>query len=91
MGAGRARARSLGASRGPGAEPRRGPGPDGWQRMRARVGGFVLLSDGYDAELASDFEGYNRYVLAKPFQESELERVLRDLEPSIPLIRHGAA
>jgi GAF domain-containing protein len=61
------------------------------ERMRARVSGFILLSDGYDAELASDFEGYNRYVLAKPFQEQELERVLRDLEPSIPLIRHGAA
>jgi GAF domain-containing protein len=61
------------------------------ERMRARVNGFVLLSDGYDAELASNFEGYNRYVLAKPVQETELERVLRDLEPSMPFIKHGAA
>ena len=61
------------------------------ERMQARVSGFVLLSDGYDAELASNFEGYNRYVLAKPIQEPELERVLRDLEPSLPLIKHGAA
>jgi GAF domain-containing protein len=61
------------------------------ERMQARVSGFVLLSDGYDAELASNFEGYNRYVLAKPVQELELERVLRDLEPLQPLIRHGAA
>ncbi|HUB82549.1 MAG TPA: GAF domain-containing protein [Bryobacteraceae bacterium] len=61
------------------------------ERMRSRVGGFILLSDGYDAELASNFEGYNQYVLAKPVQESELERVLRDLEPSLPLIKHGAA
>jgi CheY-like chemotaxis protein len=61
------------------------------ERMQARVSGFILLSDGYDAELVSNFEGYNRYVLAKPVQEPELERVLRDLEPSMPLIRHGAA
>lgn len=61
------------------------------ERMQPRVSGFILLSDGYDSELASNFEGYNRYVLAKPFQETELERVLRDLEPSLPLIKHGAA
>ena len=61
------------------------------ERMQARISGFILLSDGYDAELASNFEGYNRYVLAKPVQEPELERVLRDLEPSLPYIKHGAA
>jgi GAF domain-containing protein len=61
------------------------------ERMQSQVGGFVLLSDGYDAELSANFEGYNRYVLAKPVQEAELERVLRDLEPSVPLIKHGAA
>jgi GAF domain-containing protein len=61
------------------------------ERMQPRVGGFILLSDGYDAELSSNFEGYNRYVLAKPVQEAELERVLRDLEPVMPMIKHGAA
>ncbi|MEI9971954.1 MAG: hypothetical protein WDO73_07765 [Ignavibacteriota bacterium] len=61
------------------------------ERMQSRVGGFILLSDGYDTELAANFEGYGRYVLAKPLQESELDRVLRDLEPSQPLIEHGAA
>jgi len=60
------------------------------ERMQSRVGGFILLSDGYDVELSSNFEGYNRYVLAKPVQEGELERVLRDLEP-VPLFKHGAA
>jgi CheY-like chemotaxis protein len=61
------------------------------ERMQSRVGGFILLSDGYDAELAANFEGYNRYVLAKPVQESDLDRVLRDLEPAVPVIKHGAA
>jgi len=49
--------------------------------MQMRVGGFVLLSDGYDAELSADFEGEGRFVLAKPVQEGELERILRAVEP----------
>jgi CheY-like chemotaxis protein len=51
------------------------------ERMQSRVGGFVLLSDGYDAELTNDFEGDGRYVLPKPVQEDELERILRLAEP----------
>jgi GAF domain-containing protein/CheY-like chemotaxis protein len=51
-------------------------------RAHPRVGGFVLLSDGYDAELSADFEGDGCFVLAKPVQERELDRVLREiLEP----------
>ena len=52
------------------------------ERMYSRVGCFILLSDGYDNELASDFEGEGRFVLAKPVQESDLARVLRSLDPS---------
>jgi GAF domain-containing protein/CheY-like chemotaxis protein len=51
------------------------------ERMHSRVGGFVLLSDGYDAELSADFEGDRQFVLAKPVQEKELERVLQLIEP----------
>ena len=54
------------------------------ERMQTRVGGFILLSDGYDAELSADFEGEGRFVLAKPVQEAELDRVLKLVEP------HGA-
>ncbi|MBZ5624408.1 MAG: GAF domain-containing protein [Acidobacteriia bacterium] len=61
------------------------------ERMQSRVGAFVLLSDGYDSELSADFEGDERFVLAKPVQEPELERVLRSLEPSVPTMKHGVA
>lgn len=61
------------------------------ERMQSRVGAFVLLSDGYDSELCADFEDDERFVLAKPVQEPELERVLRSLEPSVPSVKHGAA
>jgi CheY-like chemotaxis protein len=52
------------------------------ERMYSRVGCFILLSDGYDSELAADFEGDGRFVLAKPVVESELERVFRSLAPA---------
>jgi GAF domain-containing protein/CheY-like chemotaxis protein len=51
------------------------------ERLHSRVGGFILLSDGYDAELSADFEGDGQFVLPKPVQEEELDRVLRLLEP----------
>jgi CheY-like chemotaxis protein len=50
------------------------------ERMQSRVSGFILLSDGYDAELSADFEGDGRFVLPKPVQEPELERVLRSID-----------
>jgi len=51
------------------------------ERMHSRVGGFVLLSDGYDAELTADFEGERQFVLPKPLQEKELERILPLIQP----------
>ena len=50
------------------------------ERMQSRVGGFILLSDSYDAELSADFEGDGRFVLSRPVQALELERVLRSID-----------
>ncbi len=50
------------------------------ERMRPRVGAFVLMPDRYDAELASDFEGENCFVLPKPIQETELADILQFAE-----------
>jgi CheY-like chemotaxis protein len=61
------------------------------ERMLHHVGAFVLLSDGYRADLAADFEGDGCYVLAKPVQEADLDRLLRDIEPIVPIARDGAA
>ncbi|HEY1241051.1 MAG TPA: GAF domain-containing protein [Bryobacteraceae bacterium] len=54
------------------------------ERMQSRVAGFVLLSDGYNAELATDFEGDGRFVVAKPVQESDLDRVMRAMDAPVP-------
>ncbi len=46
------------------------------EQVKARVGGFVLLSDSYNADLSVDFAGERRFVLAKPVDEKQLDRVL---------------
>jgi GAF domain-containing protein len=56
------------------------------ERMRPRVGAFVLMPDRYDAELATDFEGENCFVLPKPIQEAELAGIL-DLAERAPLAK----
>ena len=60
------------------------------ERMQSRVGGFILLSDGYNAELSADFEGDGRFVVPKPVQEADLERVLGSMESPQPA-RHPVA
>ncbi|HJT88749.1 MAG TPA: GAF domain-containing protein [Bryobacteraceae bacterium] len=50
------------------------------ERMQSRVGGFILLSDRYDPELSADFEGEARFVVPKPVQETDLDRVLRSID-----------
>src|SRR5262249_27456748 len=61
------------------------------EQLQSRVGGFALLPDSYDAELAADFEGEGRFVLPKPVQEIELDRVIQRIERSGPNYRHGVA
>ncbi len=58
------------------------------ERMQQRVGAFVLISDGYDPELASDFEGHGRFVVSRPVREADLERVWNGLKPpSVTLVK----
>jgi CheY-like chemotaxis protein len=61
------------------------------ERMQAQVAAFVLVSDRFDAELAADFEGSGRFVLSKPVQESDLERVVRSLAPQVPAAQDRTA
>ncbi len=61
------------------------------ERMQGRVNAFILLSDGYDAELTADFEGEGRFVLARPLQDADLTRVLASIESRNAAMRTGAA
>jgi signal transduction histidine kinase/CheY-like chemotaxis protein len=55
-----------------------------FQRVRNRVGGFVLLTEGYDAESAREFKSGDGYILRKPLQERDLDDLLgaMDLKPA---------
>jgi len=46
------------------------------EQVKTRVSGFVLLSDSYNADLSAEFAGEQRFVLAKPVDEKQLDRVL---------------
>jgi signal transduction histidine kinase len=50
------------------------------ERARASITGFVLVSDGYDAELARSIEDGGNFLLGRPVQEFELDRILRQID-----------
>jgi hypothetical protein len=49
-------------------------------RLRESIPAFVLVSDGYDADLAAGIEEKGGFLLARPLREPELERVLGAVE-----------
>ena len=50
------------------------------ERLRQAVPSFVLVSDGYDAELAASLGESGGFLLGRPIQESDLDRVLLAIE-----------
>jgi GAF domain-containing protein len=47
------------------------------ESMQSLVGAFALVSDAYDAELVEDFEAEGRFVISKPLEDRQLDRILR--------------
>ena len=48
-------------------------------RERTRMSAFVLLSDGYDRELARSLEESGGFLLALPIDDGQLDRILREI------------
>jgi DNA-binding IscR family transcriptional regulator len=44
------------------------------------VGGFVLLTDGFNNDLARAFQGGEGFVLSKPIDDAEVQRICRAIE-----------
>ena len=44
------------------------------------------MSDGYDAELARSIEDGGNFLLGRPIQESELDRILRQIDARAPAV-----
>lgn len=51
-----------------------------FERVRRHVGGLVLLTDGFNNDLAQSFRGGEVLVLTKPIEEAELHRICRSIE-----------
>jgi signal transduction histidine kinase/CheY-like chemotaxis protein len=51
-----------------------------FERVREQANAFVLLTDGYDPALTRAFSGAEGFVLSKPLNENELDRVLSEVE-----------
>jgi signal transduction histidine kinase/CheY-like chemotaxis protein len=54
------------------------------ERARASIGAFVMVSDGYDADLARSIEEGGNFLLGRPIQEAELDRILRQIDARTP-------
>jgi signal transduction histidine kinase/CheY-like chemotaxis protein len=51
-----------------------------FERVRHQIAGFVLLTDGFDADLARVFQAGDGFVLPKPLDEADLHRVCHAVE-----------
>jgi signal transduction histidine kinase/ActR/RegA family two-component response regulator len=51
-----------------------------FERVRNQVGGFVLITDGVDTDVARAFQGGEGFVLRKPIDEAEVHRICRAVE-----------
>lgn len=63
------------------------PGGPKWsdfqERLRDSISAVVLVSDGYDADLASNLQQNGDYLLRRPLQEPDLDRILRSVESRV--------
>ncbi len=60
-----------------------------FERVRYQVGAFVLLTDGFDTDLARAFQGGEGFVLSKPIDDAEVLRVCTVVEERTGLGTRG--
>ena len=56
------------------------------ERVRLRVGGFVLLTDAFNSDVGRAFRNSEGYVLTKPVDETDLYRICRAIEDKTSLL-----
>ncbi|MBV9771072.1 MAG: GAF domain-containing protein [Bryobacterales bacterium] len=56
------------------------------ERVRLRVGGFVLLTDAFNSDVGRAFRNSEGFVLTKPVDETDLHRICRAVEDRTSLL-----
>ncbi len=56
------------------------------ERVRLRVGGFVLLTDAFNSDVGRAFLNSEGFVLSKPVDETDLHRICRAVEDRTSLL-----
>jgi len=51
-----------------------------FEKIRRHVGAFVLVTEGFDADLSRAFKGGEGYLLSKPIEEAEVQKLLASIE-----------
>jgi CheY-like chemotaxis protein len=51
-----------------------------YEKIRRQIGTFVLLAEGYDSDLTRAFKGGEGYLLSKPLEDNEVQRLLATIE-----------
>ena len=51
-----------------------------FERVQRHVGGLVLLTDGFNEDVAQSFRGGEAFTLSKPIEERELQRICHSVE-----------
>jgi K+-sensing histidine kinase KdpD len=51
-----------------------------FEKIRRQVGAFVLVTEGFDADLSRAFKGSDGYLLSKPVDEAEVHKLLTSIE-----------
>lgn len=54
-----------------------------YERIRHLVSAFVLVTEGYNADISRAFQSSDSFVLAKPVDESEFDRLLSSIEATL--------
>src|SRR5262245_38437857 len=61
------------------------------ERVRSLPGCFVLMTDAFDSDLAARLEEAGGYILVRPIQDADLNRVLAQIESEAPNASAGRA
>ena len=59
------------------------------EKVRRQIGAFVLMAEGQDPEISRAFKGSEGYILSKPLDETEAQKLLATIEERQETLAQG--